>query len=151
MGQLAIPSPYYLSWTLSDLEIVACNLRNFIHSTLFCLSIWSTCLFCLWSYCPVCRRRQVAAPPSHCSCLEIYISQKIRLYKGDFEGKFQFNLQAKSITFLGWKFRYIKLIFLLFFVEFVKSTAIYTLLLLLQRVVMFHFRFDAKIAILYHC
>ena len=106
MGQLAIPSPYYLSWTLSDLEIVACNLRNLIHSTLFCLSIWSTCLFCLWSYCPVCRRRQVAAPPSHCSCLEIYISQKIRLCKGDFEGKFQFNLQAKSITFLGWKFRF---------------------------------------------
>ena len=99
MGQLAIPSPYYLSWTLSDLEIVACNLCNLIHSTLFCLSIWSTCLFCLWSYCPVCRRRQVAAPPSHCSCLEIYISQKIRLYKGDFEGKFQFNLQAKSSLF----------------------------------------------------
>ena len=42
---------------------------------------------------------------SHCSYLDIYISQKIRLCKDDFEGKFQFNLQAKSITFLGWKFR----------------------------------------------
>ena len=42
---------------------------------------------------------------AHCSYLDIYISQKIRLCKGDFEGKFQFNLQAKSINFLGWKFR----------------------------------------------
>ena len=38
--------------------------------------------------------------------------------------------RPKSITFLGWKFRSIKLIFLLFFAEFVKSTAFYTLLLL---------------------
>ena len=34
-----------------------------------------------------------------------------------------------------------------FFVEFVKSTAFYTLLLLFQRVDMFELRFDAKIAI----
>ena len=84
---------------------------------------------------------------THCSYLNIYISQTIRLCKGDFEGKFQFNLQAKSITFLGWKFRSIILIFLLFFAEFVKSTAFYTLLLLFQRVDMFELRFDAKIAI----
>ena len=47
--------------------------------------------------------------------LEIYISQKIRLCNGIFKGKFQFNLQAKSITFLGWKFKSAILIFFLFF------------------------------------
>ena len=50
----------------------------------------------------------------HCSYLYIYISKKIRLCKSDFEGKFQFNLQAKSITFLDWKFRFTILIFHLF-------------------------------------
>ena len=40
--------------------------------------------------------------------------RKIRLCVVDLEGKFQTNLQAKSITFLGWKFRSIILIFLLF-------------------------------------
>jgi hypothetical protein len=84
---------------------------------------------------------------THCNYLDIHISQKIRLFKGDFEDKFQFNLQAKSITFLGWKFRSITIIFLLFFAEFVKSTAFYTLLVLFQRVDMFELRFDAKIAI----
>ena len=67
---------------------------------------------------------------THCSYLDIYISQNIRLWKGDFEGKFQPNLQAKAINFFIWKFRFILLIFLLFFAEFVKSTAFYTLLLL---------------------
>ena len=37
--------------------------------------------------------------------------------------------------------------FLLFFAEFVKSTAFYTLLLLFQRVDMFELQFDAKITI----
>ena len=37
---------------------------------------------------------------THCSYLDIYISQKIRLCKGDFEGKFQFNLQAKLLNVL---------------------------------------------------
>ena len=83
----------------------------------------------------------------HCSYLDIYISQNIRLCKGDFEGKYQTKLQAKLINFLIWKFTFILLIFLLFFAEFVKSTAFYTLLLLFQRVDMFELRFDAKIAI----
>jgi hypothetical protein len=71
--------------------------------------------------------------PAHCVYLDIYISQNIRLCKGDFEGKFQTILQAKGINFLIWKFRFIILIFLLVFAEFVKSTAFYTLLLLFQR------------------
>ena len=52
---------------------------------------------------------------THCSYLYIYISQNIRLCKGDFEGQFQTTLQAKGINFLIWKFRFIILIFLLFF------------------------------------
>jgi hypothetical protein len=31
---------------------------------------------------------------AHCSYLEIYISQKIRLCNGDFEGKFQASVQT---------------------------------------------------------
>ena len=73
--------------------------------------------------------------------------KKIRLCNGDFEDNFQFNLQAKSITFLGWKFKSAILNFLLFFAKFVKSTAFYTLLLLFQRVDMLELRFDAKITI----
>ena len=61
---------------------------------------------------------------AHCSYLDIYISRKIRLCVVDLEGKFQTNLHAKSITFLVSKFRSINIfIFLLFFAEFVKSTA----------------------------
>ena len=93
------------------------------------------------------KARHSRACSAHCSYLDIYISQKIRLCEDDFEDKFQFNLQAKSITFLDWKFSSIILIFLLFFAEFVKSTAFYTLLLLFQRVDMFELRFDAKITI----
>ena len=85
---------------------------------------------------------------SHCSYLDIYISQKIRLFVVDLEEvKFQTNLQAKLINFLVWKFKSIIWIFLLFFAEFVKSTAFYTLLLLFQRVDELELRFDAKIAI----
>ena len=73
-------------------------------------------------------------PIPHCSYLDIYISQNIRLCKGDFEGKFETILQAKGISFFIWKFTFIILIFLLVFAEFVKSTAFYTLLLLFQRV-----------------
>ena len=73
--------------------------------------------------------------------MDIYISQKISLYKGNFEGKFKFNLHAKSIAFWGWKFKSNILIFLLFFAEFVKATAFYTLLLLFQRVDMFELKF----------
>ena len=40
-----------------------------------------------------------------------YTSMIQQFHQGDFEGKFQFNLQAKSITFLGWKLKSIKLIF----------------------------------------
>ena len=38
---------------------------------------------------------------THCSYLDIYISQNIRLGKGDFEGKFQTILQPKGIIFLS--------------------------------------------------
>ena len=38
---------------------------------------------------------------THCSYLDIYISQNIRLCKGDFAGKFQTILQAKGINFLS--------------------------------------------------
>ena len=61
------------------------------------------------------KARHSRACSAHCSYLDIYISQKIRLCKDDFEDKFQFNLQAKSITFLVWKFRFIILSFLLLF------------------------------------
>ena len=37
---------------------------------------------------------------AHCSYLDIYISQKIRLCKGDFEGKFQTSVQASIMNFL---------------------------------------------------
>ena len=66
----------------------------------------------------------------HCSYFDIYISQKIRLCVVNLEGEFQTNLQTKPITFLVRKFRSIIINFLLFFAEFVKSTAFYTLLLL---------------------
>ena len=49
----------------------------------------------------------------HCSNLDIYISQNIRLCKGDFEGQFQTSLQARIMIFFIWKFISIKLIFLL--------------------------------------
>ena len=54
---------------------------------------------------------------SHCSYLNIYISQKIRLCAVDLKGKFQTNLQAKSITFLVWKFKYIMFIFPCFILQ----------------------------------
>ena len=38
---------------------------------------------------------------AHCSYLDIYISQKIRLCRGDLEGQFQTSLQAKVIIFLS--------------------------------------------------
>ena len=65
----------------------------------------------------------------HCSYLNIYISQKIRLCVVDLEGQFQTTLQAKDINFLIWKFRSIILIFLLFFAGVVKSSAFCTLCL----------------------
>ena len=80
---------------------------------------------------------------SHCSYLTIYISQKIRLCAVDLKEKFQTNLQAKSITFFVWKFRF----FVLFFEEFVKSTAFYKLLRLFQSVDMFELQIDTKITI----
>ena len=48
---------------------------------------------------------------SHCSYLDIYISQKIRLCVVDLEGKFQTNLQAKLLNFLVWKFKSIILLY----------------------------------------
>ena len=58
---------------------------------------------------------------SHCSYLNIYISQKIRLCAVDLKGKFQTNLQAKSITFLCGNSDLLHSFFL-FFAEFGKST-----------------------------
>ena len=43
---------------------------------------------------------------AHCSYLDTYISQKIRLCEGDFEGKFQTRVHASIMNFLIWKFRY---------------------------------------------
>jgi len=63
-----------------------------------------------------------SSPHTHCSYLDIYISQKIRLCVVDLEGKVQTNVQAKLLNFLVWKFKLIILIFLLFFSEFVKSS-----------------------------
>ena len=60
---------------------------------------------------------------AHCSYLEIYISQKIRLCVVDFEGEFQTSLQAETINFLTWKFRSTILSFLIFFARIFKSTA----------------------------
>ena len=91
--------------------------------------------------------QQLRHSKAHCSFLDIYISRKIRLCVVDLQGKFQTNLLAKPINFLVWKFKSIILIFLLFFAEFVKSTAFYTLLLLFQRVDMFELWFLHQIAI----
>jgi hypothetical protein len=68
----------------------------------------------------------------HCSYFVIYISQKIRLCKGNFEGKFQTSVQASCsiMNFLVWKYRFLKLIFLLFVV---KSTVFSTQLLLFHK------------------
>ena len=68
---------------------------------------------------------------------------------GDLEGQFQTRLQVKVMNFLILKFRSIILIFLLFFAGIVKSSAFCTLLLLLQRVEVFKFQFDAKTWIRY--
>ena len=81
---------------------------------------------------------------SHCSYLDIYISQNIRLCKGDFEGQFQTSLQARIMIFFIWKFIFIILIFFLFFARIVKSTAFCTLLLLFQRVEVLKLQFDTK-------
>ena len=70
---------------------------------------------------------------AHWSCLDIYISQNIRLCKGDFEGQFQTSLQARIMIFFTWKFISIIPIFLLFFAGVVKSTAFCTQLLLFQK------------------
>ena len=70
---------------------------------------------------------------AHCSLLDIYISQKTRLcvvYLGD---QFQMSLEAKLINFLIWKFKSIILIFLLFFIGIVKSSAFSTLSMLFQK------------------
>ena len=59
---------------------------------------------------------------------------------GEFKGNFQFNLQAKSITFLGWKFRSIILVLVVFsyiFLQNFSNPLLFTLLLLFQRVVIF--------------
>ena len=105
----------------------------------YIIDIWTCFLPIRINHCVVLMHTSYCCVYSspQCSYLDIYISRKIRLCKGDFEGKFQFNLQAKSITFLGWKFRSIILIFLPFFAEFLKSTAFYTLVLLFQRVEIF--------------
>ena len=70
----------------------------------------------------------------------VYISQKIRVCKGDFEGNFHTSVPAS----IFWKFRSIIHIFLLFFAGVVKSTAFCTLLLLFQWLDIFKLQFDAK-------
>ena len=60
----------------------------------------------------------------HCSYLDIYISQKIRLCVVDLEGKFQtIHLQAKLHIFLVWKFRSVILNFLIFLQDLSNSSA----------------------------
>ena len=81
---------------------------------------------------------------THCSYLDIYISQKISLCNGDFEGKFQTNTQASIMNFLIWKWKFIILIFLLFLAGVVKYTAFCTLLLLFQWLDVCKLQFDAK-------
>ena len=81
---------------------------------------------------------------SHCSHLDIYISQKTRLCVVNLEDQFQMSLEAKLINFLIWKFKSIILIFLLFFAVVVKSGAFCTLLLLFQRVEVLKLQFDTK-------
>ena len=83
---------------------------------------------------------------AQCTYLDIYISWKIRLCVVDKENKFQTNLQAKLINFLVWKLKIIILIFLLFFAQFVKSSAVCTMLLLFQRVNIFQLLFLHQIA-----
>ena len=87
------------------------------------------CFWPLWKWSGLKWMRCPCQASAHCSYLDIYISQNIRLYFGR---KFQTNLQAKDINFLIWKFRFIILIFLLFFAEFIKSSAFYILFLLFQ-------------------
>ena len=81
---------------------------------------------------------------AHCSYLDIYISQKIKLCEGYFKNKFHTRVQASIMNFLMWKFTSIILIFFLFFAGVVKSTAFWTLLLLFQWLVIFKLQFDAK-------
>ena len=69
----------------------------------------------------------------HCSYLNIYVSRKIRLCLVDLEEKFQTTLQVKGINFSIWKFRYIILIFLLFFAGIVKFRAFCTSLMLFPK------------------
>ena len=78
-------------------------------------------------------RWQLGAARPHCGYLDIYISQKIRLCKGDFESKFQTSVQASIMNFLVRKFKFLQLIFLLFLAGVVKSTAFCTQLLLFQK------------------
>ena len=69
----------------------------------------------------------------HCSYLNIYVSRKIRLCLVDLEDQFQTTLQVKGINFSIWKFRYIILIFLLFFAGIVKFSAFCTSLMLFPK------------------
>ena len=68
------------------------------------------------------RRPHALAHTLHSSYLYIYISQNIRLRKGDFEGQSQTTLQVKDINFLIYYTQFSS------FAEFVKSSAFYTLL-----------------------
>ena len=45
-------------------------------------------------------QKRAFIPTPHCSYLDVYISQKIRLYEGDLEGKFQPRVQASIMNFL---------------------------------------------------
>ena len=67
------------------------------------------------------RRTVVQLYNAHCSYLDIYISQKIRLCVVDLEDKSQTNLQAKLLNFLVWKFKSVILIFFYFLQKLLNS------------------------------
>ena len=80
------------------------------------------------------RRKTISFTRAHCSYLDIYISQNIRLCRVILKANFKPTYRPNPSHFFVWKFRSIILIFSYFFAEFVKSTVFYTLLLLFQRV-----------------
>ena len=80
-------------WMHRTSDLTQCGLDNFA-------------FYVLYQPCP--------CPTAHCSYLDIYISQNIRLCKGDFEGQFQTSLQTRIMISFIWKFISIILIFLLF-------------------------------------
>ena len=99
-----------------------CVLTNFLHErSIIFLLVFSLIRF--W----------ILLRNAHCSHLNVYISQKIRLCVVNLEGQFQTSLEAKLINLLIWKFRSIILVFLLFFAGVVKFSAFCTPLMLFPK------------------